>query len=158
MVTSDSSHTQHCSTAAPQHCRQLIRCLGCSHYLMKGWALESCHVTCPLWLWMYIIPLYGLVYWSNMKTRWRDVASTPAGPHTPHHTLGKLVTKASWWQPSSSVSMYPSPPALLCIHVSRPGCVSCGGAIISQCSRLQRTPTLATLAHGGQHETHQQLH
>ena len=109
MVTSDSSHTQHCSTADSSS----------AHYLMKGWALESCHVTCPLWLWMYIIPLYDLVYWSNMKTQWRDVASTPPGPHTPHHTLGKLVTKASWWQPSSSVSMYPSPPALLCIHVSR---------------------------------------
>ena len=63
-----------------------------------------------------------------MKTRWRDVAAMPPGPHTPHHTLGKLVTKASPWQPSSSVSMYPSPPALypcipalqLCIHVSQP--------------------------------------
>ena len=53
-----------------------------------------------------------------METRWCDVAAMPPGPHTPHHTLGKLVTKASPWQPSSSVSMYPSPPALLCIHVS----------------------------------------
>jgi len=67
-----------------------------------------------------------------METRWRDVAAMPPG-------LGKLVTKASPWQPSSPVSMYPSPPALypcipalqlcpvsmypsppalLCIHVS----------------------------------------
>ena len=120
MVTSDSSHTQHrstaaCSTAALQTAHQVSWLFSLSDEGMSTGVL-SCHMSIMA---LNVHNTLSISIWpSLLKTRWRDVASTPPGPHTPHHTLGKLVTKASWWQPSSSVSMYPCIPALQLCSVS----------------------------------------
>ena len=107
--------------AALQHCRQLISSLS-DEGMSTG--VLSCHMSIMA---LNVHNTLSISIWpSLLKTRWRDVASTPPGPHTPHHTLGKLVTKASWWQPSSSVSMYPCIPALqLCSVSMYPGPAAC---------------------------------
>ena len=110
-------HTQHAALQHCRHCRQLIRCLGCSHFLIKGWALEPC--TCHMSLmdlnvhkhntlcrylymrWPSLLKYGDSVAWCCRHATW----STHSTPHS-----GKIGDQG--------IAMA----ALqLCIHVSRPG-------------------------------------
>ena len=94
--------------------------------------------------WPSLLKYRDSVAWCCRHATW----STHSTPHS--GKIGDQGIAMAALQPCIHVSQPSSSAVYPCIPLGR---VSCGGAIISQCSRLQRTPTPATLAHGGQHET-----